>query len=169
MSCEIVRADSPEKIEIARQMFREYAAEIAFDLTFQGFEQEVAELPGKYSPPAGALLLAVMGMSVLGCVGLRPLEDGICEMKRLYVRQSGRGQGVGRQLVGAVITQAESAGYRAMRLDTMPGAMDKAIALYRDFGFVEIAPYTFNPYPGVLFMELQLRAGLRRSNHPAQG
>jgi len=157
MCCEIVKADSSEGVQIARELFREYAAEIGIDLSFQNFEQEVAELPGKYSPPGGVLLLAMDEKEPLGCVALRPLEDGICEMKRLYVRPSGRGRAVGRRLVEALIAHAENAGYRKMRLDTLVGRMDRAIALYRELGFVEIAPYAFNPYPGALYLELQLQ------------
>jgi putative acetyltransferase len=157
MCCEIVKADSSEGVQIARELFREYAAEIGIDLSFQNFEQEVAELPGKYSPPGGVLLLAMDEKEPLGCVALRPLEAGICEMKRLYVRPSGRGRAVGRRLVEALIAHAENAGYRKMRLDTLVGRMDRAIALYRELGFVEIAPYAFNPHPGALYLELQLQ------------
>jgi GNAT superfamily N-acetyltransferase len=157
MCCEIVKADSIEQVKIARELFLEYAAEIDIDLSFQNFEQEVAELPGKYSPPAGILLLAMDGDQAVGCIAMRPLGDGICEMKRLYVRPSGRGRAVGRKLVEALIAHAKIAGYSRMRLDTLVGKMDRAIALYRELGFVEIPPYAFNPHPGVLYLELELK------------
>jgi ribosomal protein S18 acetylase RimI-like enzyme len=158
MCCEIVQAHSDQRVQRARELFREYAAEIGIDLCFQNFEQELAELPGKYSPPEGILLLAMDGEAAVGCVAIRPLEDGVCEMKRLYVRTSGRRSGVGRRLLDALIRHASAAGYRKMRLDTLVGKMDRAIAMYRELGFVEIPAYAFNPHPGVLYLELDLQS-----------
>jgi putative acetyltransferase len=151
-----VQAQSPEEIKIARGLFREYAAGLNIDLCFQNFDQEVAGLPGSYAPPAGRLLLAVAGEQVAGCIALRPLGDSDCEMKRLYLRPEFRGQGLGKKLVTTLIAAAREIGYERMLLDTLPGKMDEAIALYRSLGFREIAAYYHNPVEGALFMELRL-------------
>ena len=151
-----VQAQSPEEIEIARQLFQEYAAGLNIDLCFQNFDQEVSGLPGYYAPPLGRLLLALDGEQVAGCIALRPLNDGDCEMKRLYVRPEFRGQRLGKKLVTTLLDASREIGYRRMRLDTLPGKMDEAIAIYRSLGFREIAPYYHNPVAGALFMELPL-------------
>jgi ribosomal protein S18 acetylase RimI-like enzyme len=151
-----VQAQSPEQIEIARGLFREYAAGLNIDLCFQNFDQEVNGLPGNYAPPAGRLLLAVAGEQVAGCIALRSFGDSDCEMKRLYVRPEFRGQSLGKKLVTTLVDAAREIGYERMLLDTLPGKMDQAIALYRSFGFREIAPYYNNPVTGALFMELAL-------------
>jgi len=138
-------------VEEVRALVREYAASLPFALDFQDFDRELNELPGDYAPPKGALLLA----RGAGCVGLRPIAKTTCEMKRLYVRPSARGTGLGRRLAEAAITEARTLGYKRMRLDTVPG-MDSAQSLYERLGFEDIAPYRANPIPGARFLELQL-------------
>src|SRR5229473_7781351 len=154
---EIIRAHSADQIEHARELFREYEAWLEIDLCFQNFEKELAELPGKYTPPDGRLLLAVENGKVAGCVALRKIGDGICEIKRLFLRPQFRGKGLGRQLAELIIAEARRIGYERMRLDTLPPKMNDAIALYRSLGFQEIEPYYQNPVPGAKFMELDLR------------
>jgi len=148
---ELVAARDTSDVEEVRALFREYAASLPFALDFQDFDDELAGLPGAYAPPRGALLLA----RGAGCVGLRPIDETTCEMKRLYVRPSARGTGLGRRLVEAIVAQARSLGYAQMRLDTVPG-MDSARSLYERLGFREIPPYRPNPIPGALFLELEL-------------
>jgi ribosomal protein S18 acetylase RimI-like enzyme len=132
---------------LVRGLFREYAGSLGVDLSFQGFEEEIAALPAGYD------VLLVAGED--GCVGVRPFDDGVCEMKRLYVRTSARGTGLGRALAETAIEHARALAYRAMRLDTMP-MMGSAQALYESLGFVEIPPYRHNPVAGTRFMELRL-------------
>jgi ribosomal protein S18 acetylase RimI-like enzyme len=155
-------AHEGKALAAARQLFQEYAASLDISLCFQGFDEELASLPGKYAPPRGRLLLAWRGNESAGCVALRPLEPDTCEMKRLYVRPAYRTGGVGRLLAERVIHEAATAGYRRMRLDTLP-IMEPALQLYRRLGFREIAPYTANPVKGAVFLELQLD---RSSNDP---
>jgi len=155
----IAQAESPEQVEEARKLFLEYAESLGFSLCFQSFDKEVAGLPGDYSPPNGRLLLAKYEGKVAGCVALHKLSDGVCEMKRLYVRPEFRGKALGRALAERVIAEASAAGYSRMRLDTIVGKMDSAIALYRRLGFREIPSYRENPIPGAIYMELKLDAG----------
>jgi GNAT superfamily N-acetyltransferase len=138
-------------LDEVRALFAEYAASLPFDLGFQGFDEELAGLPRPYAPPRGALLLAPGA----GCVAVRPLDAHVCELKRLYVRPTARGRGLGRALTLAAIDEARRIGYARMRLDTVPG-MESAQALYEQLGFVEIAPYRPNPIAGARFLELQL-------------
>jgi ribosomal protein S18 acetylase RimI-like enzyme len=159
----LIAVKSDQEVEQTRALFMEYAASLGFSLCFQNFDKEVAELPGHYQPPSGRLFLAVENDQVAGCVALREIDGGnsgerICEIKRLYVRPAFRGQGLGRTLTETVIAAAREIGYGRMRLDSLPGKMDSAIALYRSMGFKEIAPYYHNPVAGAAFMELELQS-----------
>ena len=153
---EIRRAETEEDIESAKTLFREYETWLAMSLCFQGFEEELASLPGKYAAPDGRLYLAFIDDELAGCVALRKLERGICEMKRLFLRENARGHGLGNQLIEKLIDEARSVGYSKMRLDTYPPKMGKAVKLYESHGFKAIEPYYHNPHDGVLFMELDL-------------
>jgi ribosomal protein S18 acetylase RimI-like enzyme len=151
----ILDAVAVDDVLTVRCLFEEYAAALGIDLCFQGFAEELAGLPGGYGPPQGRLLLALQNGHTAGCVALRPLERGVCEMKRLYVRPAYRTHGIGRVLVDRIVHEARQAGYRYMRLDTLP-SMAAALGLYRQLGFREIAPYYENPIEGAVFLELQL-------------
>ena len=134
----------------------EYAKSLGVNLCFQNFEQELAGLPGHYAPPDGRLLLANYEGQLAGCVALHRWEAGVCEMKRLYLRPSFRGKGLGRAIAEAIIAEARNIGYRCMRLDTIEPIMKDAVEMYRKLGFREIAPYRPNPIAGAIYMELQL-------------
>ncbi len=148
--CEVPR--SPEDWEAAKRLVKEYAASLKVDLCFQGFDRELAHFEAEYGPPAGAFFLDA---GRLGCVGLRRFEDGVGEMKRLYVTPAGRGRGIGEALAARVIEEARRLGYRRLVLDTLPD-MTAAQSLYRALGFREIPSYRFNPVAGTLFFELAL-------------
>ncbi|WP_243363159.1 GNAT family N-acetyltransferase [Fundidesulfovibrio terrae] len=169
----IVDATGGPALEEIRTLFREYSQGLGISLCFQGFEEELSGLPGRYAPPGGTILLALAegdapgaasdaetasdaGWRAAGCVAVRPLDEpGVCEMKRLYVRPDFRGMKLGRLLAEAAIEKARAAGYRAMRLDTLP-SMASAIAMYEKLGFADIEPYCHNPHAGVRYMELAL-------------
>ena len=153
---EITGATHPTSLGAIRELFLEYAQSLGFSLCFQNFDKELAELPGMYAPPKGRLLLATFDQANAGCAGLHPLEGDVCEMKRLYVRSRFRGSGLGQRLAETAIAEARAIGYRTMRLDTIVGKMDHAIALYHRLGFTAIDPYRPNPIPGALYMELRL-------------
>ena len=154
--CELLQARTPEDVADVRRLFRAYADWLEVDLCFQGFERELAELPGCYAPPAGRLLIARVGGEVVGCVGLRPLEASVCEMKRLWVEPGFAGYGIGRALSEAIVAAARQIGYRRMRLDTIPARMPAAQHLYAAIGFREIPAYYDNPLAGVVMLELEL-------------
>jgi ribosomal protein S18 acetylase RimI-like enzyme len=152
-----IRFARESDLPVVRRLFADYVEWLGIDLAFQGFEAELRALPGKYAPPAGRLLLAVRAETAAGCVGLRPLESGICEMKRLWVVPGFRRYGIGAGLVDRVIAEAAQIGYRKMRLDTL-AQMTSALELYRSRGFREIPPYYYNPIPETVYLELDLPA-----------
>jgi putative acetyltransferase len=152
----LIQVESDDQVHQARGLFAEYAAWLGFNLCFQNFDKELAELPGDYAPPNGRLLLAVENDQVAGCVALRKIGEGIGEMKRLYVRPEFRGKGLGRLMTKTIIEAARDLGYERLRLDTLPGKMDQAIAMYRSLGFKDIERYYNNPYEDTAFMELML-------------
>ena len=151
-----VQAESPEQIATVRELFLEYAQSLGFSLCFQGFDKELAGLPGDYAPPAGRLLLADFGGEVAGCIALHKIDNDTCEMKRLYVRPQFRGKGLGKALAEHIIHEARGMGHKRLRLDTVEPMMRTAVAMYRQLGFREIAPYRENPIAGALYMELEL-------------
>lgn len=146
----------PAELPLVRALFEEYAAGLDVDLCFQGFAEELAGLPGRYAPPFGGLWIAVDHGQAVGCVALRPLDQGVCEIKRLYLRPEARGTGVGRRLVEIVLVHAAAQGHRRVCLDTLP-SMTGAIALYRSLGFEQVAPYNDSSIAGMLFLERDLR------------
>lgn len=158
VECRLILPEAPvDDLAVARMLFLEYQDDIGIDLSFQGFAAELASLPGPYSPPLGALVLAWVDGEPAGCCALRPLFDSghgnACEMKRLFVRRPFRGFGLGRQLAEHVILLAQQAGYDCMLLDTLR-EMEAARALYQELGFEEIEPYYHNPLPGAHYLKL---------------
>lgn len=171
---QLIHVADAKQLDDARCLFKEYAESLTFDLCFQNFEKELADLPGKYAPPAGCIILAFDGANdpadghlnglsesdpqrLAGCVAMRAIGEHVCEMKRLFVRPEFHGRGIGRALVDAIIRVAIERGYQYMRLDTVPSTMSTAIAMYRKIGFVEIDAYCENPVNGAIFMELDLQ------------
>jgi putative acetyltransferase len=156
MNLTIGRVVDEEELSTVREMFREYVASIDLDLEFQGFSAELAELPGKYTPPSGCILLAKVDGRSAGCVALRPLGEGVCEVKRLFVRPEYRGLKLGRKLGEKIVQEARDLGYGLLRLDTLSSRMGAAVSLYRALGFREIPAYCDSPFDDAVFMELTL-------------
>jgi GNAT superfamily N-acetyltransferase len=152
---EIRQASSAEEIEAARILFQEYAAALGINLDYQGFADELANLPGCYAPPRGRLLIAWMADEAAGCVALRPMADDVCEMKRLFVRPGHRGGGVGKLLAEAIVAEARQIGYATMRLDTIPN-LEAATQLYETLGFARRDAYYDTPVAETIFMELYI-------------
>jgi ribosomal protein S18 acetylase RimI-like enzyme len=150
------QAETTSEIAQARELFLEYEKALGISLCFQGFDDELAGLPGKYAPPSGRLLLCVYAGALAGCVALHGLDAEIGEMKRLYLRPAFRGKGLGQAMVDAIVAEARAIGYRRLRLDTIAPRMKNAVSLYRRMGFREIAPYCANPCQGALYMELEI-------------
>ena len=145
----------PEQVEAVRGIFREYAESLGIDLSFQQFDAELADLPGKFAALRGRVLLAYHTGELIGCVALRPIDETVCEMKRLYVRASGRGLQAGKQLATLICATARELEYSRIRLDTLP-TMHAALRLYASLGFEPIPAYVFNPIPGAIFLECDL-------------
>jgi len=152
---EIIPAVTDQQIEIIRDIFREYEEFLGFDLCFQDFENELASLPGIYAHPQGRLYLAEYDHKLAGCIALKKIDEGICEMKRLYVRSEFRGLKLGRKLSEMLVAEARVIGYKKMRLDTLK-RLKAALSLYQSMGFTETTPYVHNPHDDVVFMELEL-------------
>ena len=150
------QAETPSEITQVRELFLEYEKALGIRLCFQGFDKELAGLPGQYAPPSGRLLLGVYAGALAGCVALHALDAEIGEMKRLYLRPAFRGKGLGQAMVDAVVAEARAIGYGRLRLDTIEPLMKNAVSMYRRMGFREIAPYCANPCEGALYMELDL-------------
>lgn len=148
----IEEACTQDQYEAGRTIIRAYARFLGLDLEFQGFSDELAALPKMYGPPRGCLLLAKEGNDYVGAVGLREFERGVAEMKRMFVFQPHQGNGLGKALTQAFLNKAKELGYRSVRLDSVRG-LDRALGLYKQFGFKEIAPYRYNPYPDAIYME----------------
>ena len=157
MPIRISEARWPDDRATVEALFREYVASLTEDISFQNVDDELTTLPGKYARPTGIVLIARDGAEPVGAVAYRMVEPGVCEMKRLYVRPPFRGSGLGRELANELIEDARACGYRTMLLDTL-ASMNSARALYRDVGFVAVAPYYDNPLPGVMYMALDLAA-----------
>jgi GNAT superfamily N-acetyltransferase len=147
---------SGPKLDDIRKLFLEYARGLDFTLCFQNFDKELEQLPGIYGLPDGRLILCEIDGKAAGCVALKPLEPGVCEMKRLFVRPEFRGKGLGLKLAQRIVDEARGIGYKTMRLDTIRGKMDNAIALYESLGFREVSAYYNNPIPKAFYMELRL-------------
>jgi ribosomal protein S18 acetylase RimI-like enzyme len=157
---EIIHIKTAKHLDEIRQLFREYENFLGVDLCFQGFEEELARLPGEYAPPKGSFLLAVNGKNTAGCVALREFNGDVCEMKRLYLRPKYRGVGLGRKLGEKIIEEAARIGYSSIRLDTLKN-LKEAMGLYESLGFKRVDPYYDNPLPGVMYWELQLKDDYR--------
>jgi len=154
MTIRITEARWPADRATVAALFGEYVASLAEDISFQNVDEELATLPGKYARPGGVVLIAWDVAQPAGAIAYRMVESGVCEMKRLYVRPAFRGSGLGRELASELIEDARARGYRTMLLDTL-ASMSSARALYRDLGFVPVAPYYDNPLPGVMYMALE--------------
>jgi ribosomal protein S18 acetylase RimI-like enzyme len=155
MTIHVKEVQGSSDLDAVRILFREYANSLAFDLSFQDFEKELESLPGRYAFPEGCLLIAKNQEGIVGCGAVRKIDNGVCEMKRLFVRSEYRGTGIGRRLAMEIIRIAIRSGYSHMRLDTTP-SMNEATSLYRSLGFYDIEPYCYNPVPGAVFLELDL-------------
>lgn len=155
INIEVVLADDSKKISEARKLIQEYGNSLNINLDFQNFKQELKKLPGQYIAPKGILLLATLDNKSVGCIALRELNSNSCEMKRLYIKEAYRGQGIGKMLVTRLIDEARKMKYEYMKLDTLPG-MKRAQEIYESYGFYDINPFVYNPVDGTRYMELKL-------------
>ena len=155
---ELLEVETDKAYQIATSFFKEYAAQIGVDLSFQNFNQELVDLKSQYARPLGVLYIAYdQEQKPIGCFGIRPFEDSICELKRMYLKSTHRGLGIGKKLLLQSIKTGKELGYTKMRLDTLP-TMQSAIRLYTSIGFYEIPPYRFNPIEGTKYFEITLAA-----------
>jgi ribosomal protein S18 acetylase RimI-like enzyme len=152
---EISRANNSKYIDYIKALFLQYAEALNVDLSFQNFEDELKVLPGKYSEPEGALLIALEDNEPIGCIALRKIDDETCEMKRLFVKPEYRNMRLGKRLVEEIIKEGKQIGYKSMKLDTLK-SMESAVKLYKYFGFKETEPYIYNPIKDAIYMELKL-------------
>ena len=153
---ELFEAKSPEAYAMAISLFKEYAAQLDVDLSFQKFDQEILNIQYQYARPEGILFIAYdQDQQPMGCFGIRRFEDSICELKRMYLKQEQRGKGIGKSLLAKAIEAGRELHYKKMRLDTLP-SMQAAMGLYRKMGFYEIPAYRYNPVEGTKFFEIQL-------------
>lgn len=150
-------ATTEQDFKDTKDLFLEYANSLNFELCFQNFEKEISDIPSQYSEPSGAIILCYDEDKPIGCVGLRKFGEGICEMKRLYLRKGARGKGTGRILAERIIEKAKELGYKKMQLDTIE-TMKEAISLYKSIGFKEISTYRYNPLKGVIYMKLEIES-----------
>ena len=155
MNVNIYEDYSEQGITFARELFAEYEQSLGFPLDFQNFDKELEHLPGEYAPPEGCIFLCKVTEDIAGCIALRKLELGVCELKRMYVRKEYRGKGIGKQLAEEVIKRAKEIGYKKMRLDTLR-SMTTAIRIYKKLGFEEIGAYRYNPFENAMYMEKDL-------------
>jgi ribosomal protein S18 acetylase RimI-like enzyme len=155
MKYDIYEDYSEQGITFARELFAEYAQSLGFPLDFQNFDEELEHLPGEYAPPEGCIFLCKVTEDIAGCIALRKLEPGVCELKRMYVRKEFRRKGIGRMLAEEVIERAKEIGYKKMRLDTLR-SMKAAIKIYDELGFREIEEYRYNPFENAMYMEREL-------------
>jgi ribosomal protein S18 acetylase RimI-like enzyme len=155
MELTVHRAETTGQLDMVRQLLKEYWAQFGFTPCFQGFADEVAQLPGAYAPPDGLLAFATAGVDAAGCIAFRPVDLNRCEMKRLYVRPDFRGYGVGRVLIDKAVQEARAAGYREIVADTLP-VMHTALALYERYGFERTEPYSPDPTPDAIFIRLRI-------------
>lgn len=155
MKYDIYEDYSEQGITFARELFAEYEQSLGFPLDFQNFDKELEHLPGEYTPPEGCIFLCKVTEDIAGCIALRKLEPGICELKRMYVRKGYRGKGMGKQLADKIIERAKEIGYRIMRLDTLR-SMKTAIKIYEELGFRQIGAYRYNPFENAMYMEREL-------------
>ena len=164
----LTQATSAGEISAVRDLFQNYAAWLRVDLGFQGFAAELTALPGAHAPPGGRLFLVLAESVPAACGALRPVDEGVCEMKRLFVRPEHQGKGLGRMLARRLIAEARSIGYSTMLLDTLP-QMHRAIRLYESLGFARRPPYYQTPIEGTIFLELNLaRVEALQTNVPGQ-
>lgn len=152
---ELIHPSHPKEISEVKKLIQEYGQSLKINLSLQDFKKELNELPGKYSAPRGTLIMVKVNGKSAGCVALKEMNQDSCEMKRLYVRNEFRGQGIGKLMVTQLIKEAKELKYTYMNLDTLPGML-RAQEIYKSYGFYDVNPYVYNPVDGVRYMELKL-------------